>query len=394
MFLLACSPPFPCADDQAVDKDGACHDLAGDSATDPQDSGDSASPDSEPTDSGATDSDETGDSEDSGDPPVEPDGWPANFVAPYVDATAYPTPELGDIAVESEILRYTLGFVVASSSGGCEATWGTYYSIETGPSAWGESGEYFLYDEIDALRALGGDVMVSFGGAANSPIEAVCPDVDAVLGQYIRVIEALDLTRVDFDIEGSWVADADSIALRSEAIVALQAWAAGEGRDLHVWYTLPVLPSGLTPEGVDVLQSAADAGVELDGVNVMTMDYGDSAAPDPEGQMGQYGIDAITALHGQLGSVFPDKDEAALWGMVGSTPMIGQNDVSTEVFTLDDAALTREFAEENGVGMLGWWSVNRDHDCASEVDWAQIDCHGFTDLGDWAYAAVFAGYGD
>jgi hypothetical protein len=60
-----------------------------------------------------------------------------------------------------------------------------------------------LYDEIDTLRALGGDVMVSFGGAANTPIEAACPDVDSTVAQYQRVILALDLTRIDFDVEGT-----------------------------------------------------------------------------------------------------------------------------------------------------------------------------------------------
>ncbi len=285
--------------------------------------------------------------------------------------------------------------MVAQSPTTCDATWGTYSSIEVGPSAWEGGAEYTLYDQIDALRSLGGDVMVSFGGAANTPIEAACGSVPDVLAQYNRVINTLELTRIDFDIEGSWVADPVSIARRSEAIAALQAQQAAAGKALHVWYTLPVLPSGLTADGVAVVQDAIDHGVVLDGVNVMTMDYGDGAAPNPDGAMGAYGIDAITALHEQLTTLYNGaRTDAELWAMVGSTPMIGQNDVQSEFFTVDDAASTRAFAETKGVGMLGMWSINRDHPCATETEWAQSSCNGRTDLADWAYATVFAGYGE
>lgn len=403
-LLLACTQPFPCASDELLDAKGDCHAASADSSgpVGGTDSGEPSGTDSgEPsgTDSdGPTDSDEPTDSGDSGDDPdpspIMDDGWPANFLAPYVDATAYPTVRIGSIPAENGVYRYTLAFVVAASPTTCEATWGTYYSIETGPSAWEGGGEYFLYDEITTLRAAGGDVMVSFGGAANTPIEAACPDVDSIVAEYQRVILTLDLTRVDFDIEGAWVADSASIARRSEAIVALQEWAQAEGRALHVWYTLPVLPTGLTAEGVAVVQSAADYGVALDGVNVMTMDYGDGAAPSPDGMMGEYGIDAITAVKEQLGAIWPGLSDAELWAMVGSTPMIGQNDVQSEFFDIEDAQQTRDFAEANGVGMLGYWSINRDHPCDSETPWAQSNCNGRTDILDWAFADVFAGYGE
>jgi hypothetical protein len=48
---------------------------------------------------------------------------------------------------------------------------------------------------------------------------------------------------------------------------------------LTVSFTLPVLPTGLTADGVSMLQDAHAAGVRIDVINLMTMDYGDSAAP-------------------------------------------------------------------------------------------------------------------
>ena len=131
----------------------------------------------------------------------------------------------------------------------------------------------------------------------------------------------------------------------------------------------------------------------LDGVNVMTMDYGDGTAPNPDGQMGQYGIDAITALHDQLATIYGgSKTDAELWAMVGSTPMIGQNDVQSEVFYVADAEQTLNFAQQNGVGMLGMWSINRDHPCAEQVEWAQPGCNGLVDVGDWGYSLAFSSY--
>ncbi len=378
LLLLACTTPVdkdssrdPVVDTAGEDTGGA-PDTGADSGAD---SGDSATDTGEP------------------DPPAD-DGWPAQFVAPYVDATGYPTVKVGEIPAENGVDHYTLGFVVAASGSECTATWGTYYSLEVGPSAWEGGGEYFLYDQIAQLRADGGDVMLSFGGAANTPIEAACTSVEAVVAEYVRVIETLDLTRIDFDIEGSWVAHPASISRRSAAIAELQAWAAAEGRALHVWYTLPVLPSGLTADGVAVLQSAVDAGVVLDGVNVMTMDYGSGQAPNPEEKMGEYGIEAIESVHAQLTSLWPSLSEEEVWARVASTPMIGQNDVAGEVFDLDDAAQTVAFAEAHGVGMLGFWSINRDHPCEAETEWAQSTCSGYVDVPDWAFSRAFAAYGD
>lgn len=48
---------------------------------------------------------------------------------------------------------------------------------------------------------------------------------------------------------------------------------------LTVSFTLPVLPAGLTADGVRLLQSCVSHGVRVDVLNIMSMDYGDSAAP-------------------------------------------------------------------------------------------------------------------
>jgi hypothetical protein len=46
--------------------------------------------------------------------------------------------------------------------------------------------------------------------------------------------------------------------------------------------------------------------------------------------------------------------------MVGVTPMIGVNDVTTEVFTTQDAQQLLDFARSKQIGLLAMWSINRD----------------------------------
>ena len=206
--------------------------------------------------------------------------------------------------------------------------------------------------------------MISFGGANGT--ELAQWHVQQGLGAqeladaYAGVVDTYGLNRVDFDIEGHALAEPASIALRSAAIALLQQ----QRPDLEVWYTLPVLPSGLTPDGVNVVAKALEAGVKLDGVNVMAMDYGESAAPTsgPNAKtMGAYAIQTAESTHAQLTSLFAQHGQEFGWNQLGVTPMIGVNDVITEVFTVADAQALEDFARSVGLGMLSMWSVARDN---------------------------------
>jgi hypothetical protein len=146
---------------------------------------------------------------------------------------------------------------------------------------------------------------------------------------------------------------------------SLQATAAAAGKTLDVSFTLPVLPSGLTSDGMYVLQSALKYGVKISTVNVMTMDYGDSVAPNPSGQMGTYAIDAAQSTFTQLGTLYGTTlSTSQRWGMVGITPMIGVNDQSDEVFGFSDAKQLVAFAEQVGLGEIAMWSLGRDQEDA------------------------------
>lgn len=285
---------------------------------------------------------------------VPPASWPAHVFAPYVDMTAWPTYNLVTAAQTAGVKYFNLAFVVADSNN--QPSWGGYTSYEIGSTFSNQ-----LLSQINTIRGMGGNVAISFGGANGTELAQAITNLTQLENAYNSVINTYGVTRIDFDIEGAAVANQASIDLRSQALAAIQQQAAAAGRSLQIWFTLPTLPSGLTSDGLYVLQSALKYGVHISGVNVMAMDYGDSAAPNPQGNMGTYAIDAATSLHSQLQTLYGSSlSSAQLWNMVGVTPMIGVNDVSDEIFGLSDAQQLLAFAQQTGMGELAMWSLNRD----------------------------------
>ncbi|MFE6865385.1 cellulose binding domain-containing protein [Kitasatospora sp. NPDC057692] len=270
--------------------------------------------------------------------------------APYVDTSLYPPYDLVATAKATGVKDFTLAFVV--SGGGCTPKWGGVSDLAADAVA----------AQIGALRAIGGDVRVSFGGANGTELALACSSVADLTAVYQKTVDAYGLTKVDFDVEGGAIANAAANTRRAQAIVQLQKNAAAKGKALDVSYTLPVLPSGLTQEGVNLVADAKNNGVAIGAVNIMAMDFGDGVAPNPQGQMGKYAIAAATATQAQVKSVL-GLDDAAAWRKVAVTPMIGVNDVASEVFTVADAKQLADFAKSKHLAWLAMWSGTRDKAC-------------------------------
>ncbi|MFE9793110.1 cellulose binding domain-containing protein [Streptomyces goshikiensis] len=262
--------------------------------------------------------------------------------APYVDTSLYPSYDLLDTAAKTGVKEFNLAFV--TSGGACSPLWGGTTALDADRVA----------SQIAALRAKGGDVRVSFGGAAGSELGLVCTSADSLAAAYGKVVDTYGLTKVDFDIEGAALPDTAANTRRARAIAQLQKSHPG----LDVSFTLPVMPEGLTQPGVDLIANARQNGVAISAVNIMAMDYG----PAYSGDMGGYAIQAATATQAQIKGVLGLGDAAA-WKAVAVTPMIGVNDVSSEVFTVQDATQLVEFARAKGLGWLAMWSGARDKQC-------------------------------
>ncbi|MBK5993403.1 cellulose binding domain-containing protein [Streptomyces microflavus] len=262
--------------------------------------------------------------------------------APYIDTSLYPAYDLLDTATRTGVKEFHLAFI--TSGGSCAPLWGGVTGLADDRVA----------QQIGALRAKGGDVRVSFGGAAGAELALNCSSSADLAAAYGKVVDAYRLTKVDFDIEGAALPDTAANTRRAQAIAQLQK----KYPDLDVAFTLPVMPEGLTRPGIDLLADAKKNGVRVDGVNIMAMDYGPAYSDD----MGTYAIQAATATQAQIKGVLGLSDTAA-WKAVAVTPMIGVNDVVTEIFTVEDATQVVKFAQEKGIGRLAMWSGTRDKAC-------------------------------
>ena len=312
--------------------------------------------------------------------------WPASAFAPYVDATAWPPLDLVTAAKELGVRRFRLGFVVAQSPTQATPTWGGVHSATSS----------YRLREINSLRVAGGDVAIAFGGAVGVELAAAAKSAVELAAAYKSVIDAYDARVVDYDIEGAGLADRPTIERRAQALAILQKLMTAEQRPLQIWFTLPVQPAGLTPDGMNVIRAAIERGVDIRGVNAMAMDYGEAIAPQPAGRMGLYAIEAARNLHRQLVALYaagPAKKPAAkIWEMIGITPMIGRNDVAGEIFQQSDAAQLLDFAMQSRIALLSFWSLNRDRPCEQPQAAASPLCSGISQRG-YEFTRVFNRFG-
>ncbi|GAA2337450.1 cellulose binding domain-containing protein [Streptomyces kunmingensis] len=262
--------------------------------------------------------------------------------APYVDTSLYPKFDLVASSKATGVKEYNLAFI--TSGGTCSPKWGGVTEL----------GSDEVAAQIGDLRAAGGDVRVSFGGASGTELALACSSAGDLAAAYQKVIDQFKLTKVDFDIEGSALPDTAANTERAQAIATLQK----NNPDLNVSFTLPVMPEGLTSDGVNFLKNAKTNGVKTDLVNIMAMDYGASYS----GDMGTYAEQAATATQAQIKSALGLADAAA-WKAVAITPMIGVNDVASEIFKVEDATQLVAFAKSKGLGGLSMWSATRDKQC-------------------------------
>lgn len=283
-----------------------------------------------------------------------------SWSVPYVDVTLTPTYEFQN--PESNPARdIALAFVVADASEPCTPSWGGAYTMDQAKQS------IELDRRITQLRAAGGDIMISFGGQANTELAFACNDQAKLTSAYRDVVTRYDAKVIDLDIENADLADKPSIERRAKAIATVQKERLAAGHKLAVWLTVPVTKSGLTAEGIALVTSTLKNGVALTGVNVMTMNFGDAKHPTTD-MLGAT-KSALEATATQVAEIWAGQgitlDDAQRWAHLGATPMIGQNDVEGEVFTTDDAKGLASYATSKGLGRVSTWSLNRDTPCST-----------------------------
>lgn len=311
-----------------------------------------------------------------------------SWAVPYVDVTLTPTFEFQDPEA-NPANDVALAFIVADPKDGCAPSWGGFYSPDEAAAT------LELDRRISQLRAAGGSIMLSVGGLTNTELAVACTDQTRLTDAYRQLVKRYDIETLDLDIEGTAVADQASLQRRAIALKALQAERAAAGTPLEVWLTLPVAPEGLTADGLAAVRATLEGGVSLRGVNVMTMDFGAAAGSNPD--MLELSVRALEATHKQLSDLYlrlgVQLTSPQVWSRIGATPMIGQNDVDAERFTVENAKGLAAYAVDKGLGRVSMWSLNRDAGCRGTF--TNVVVHSNTCSGvaqeALAFSSVFAG---
>ena len=289
---------------------------------------------------------------------------PASVYAPYYETYLAPsTPSITATAQASGARYFTLAFLQSTGKNSCSLDWN------------GNSSQPLNYyaSDIASLRAMGGDVIPSFGGYSadhgGTEIADSCTNVQSIAADYEQVITTLGVTRLDMDVESSALNDTAGITRRNQAIALTEQWAAANGIPLQIQYTIPVEQYGLDPNGEAVLQNAAANGATVSSVNIMVFDY--YIAKEGVVEMGTAAENAATNTHTQLESIFPSLTSAQIWTMEGITMLPGIDDLrkKTEVSYEADATTLLTFAQSNKMNFLSIWAIQRDNGgCPGTVD--------------------------
>lgn len=282
------------------------------------------------------------------------------WFAGYVDVTSTPLYafEQRGAVDNSDVI---LSFIVSSPKDICIPTWGGYYTMDEAADALD------LDRRIAHFQLQGGRIAISFGGLLNSELAVLCTDEETLAKAYKSVIERYNINTIDLDLEKEGLTNLEAAERRARVITKLQKEYREAGRELAVWLTLPVAPQGLTVDGTNAVTKVLKSGLDLSGVNVMTMDYGGSK--ESGDSMSEASKKALLETHRQLSVLYElegiSLNSSTIWKKIGATPMIGQNDVVDEIFTIPDAVNLNAFAKEKGIGRMSMWSANRDIPCGA-----------------------------
>ncbi|MEK8170577.1 chitinase [Streptomyces sp. M19] len=285
-------------------------------------------------------------------------------VAPYLYNGWGDPPDPAEVREATGVSWFTLAFVL--DGGGCDPLW------DGGRPLTGGEDER----TVEAVRAGGGDVVPSFGGASGSKLEEACADADALAGAYQKVIDAYGLKAIDIDIEGDAYSDPDTQQKTIDALKKVKA----DNEGLVTYVTFPSDQSG--PDD-SMISRAADSGLEVDGWTIMPFDFGG------EGQdMGELTKQATDGLKDAVKNAYGYGDEEA-YAHSGLSSMNGITDVN-ETVTPDNFRDILAYAQEHHLARLAFWSVNRDRPCPG--DYPNDDTCSGVSQEPWEFTTIFAQY--
>jgi hypothetical protein len=304
---------------------------------------------------------------------------PYQVSAPYYEMYDSST-DLATLSQQSGSGFLSLAFLQTAAAGSCTAYWDGDTSQPIAAASYGS--------DIAAIQRGGGNVIPSFGGytadTTDTDIADSCTSVPAIAAVYESLISTYHVPRIDLDVEADSLTNTAGINRRNEAIAMTEAWAAAHHRQIQFSYTLPTFPTGLTSSGLAVLQNAVADGAKISTVNLLTFDYYIGTQQDMVADTES----AAAGLDSQLQSLYPHATSRQLWHMIGITEMPGIDDFGPdETFSTSDAVTVLRWAQQQGIGLISFWALQRDNGGCPGTKGAGT-CSGVTQP-DWYFSHVF-----
>jgi chitinase len=269
---------------------------------------------------------------------------PVELAAPY-EYLGWGSPQPpASVLTATGVKDITLAFML--SHGKCSPAWDGKRPLSGGSDQ----------AAIEAIRAAGGDVDVSFGGWSGKKLGSACKTPEALAAAYQKVIDAYSLRALDVDIEHGEFTNKKT---RLRVVAALQAvQRANPGLEISI--TFGTAQAGPERDGQSLIADAAAIGFQPSVWTIMPFDFG-----APVADMGQTSIHAAEGLEHELASRY-GLSETLAYEHVGISSMNGATDEQDETVSVANFQAMLGFAQQHHLGRLTFWSVNRDRPCATK----------------------------
>ena len=240
----------------------------------------------------------------------------------------------------SGIKWFTMAFMLAANNS-CDPQWDGYRALTGGDDQ----------STIAKIRAAGGDIMPSFGGASGPWLESTCTSASSLAAAYQKVISAYGLKAMDVDIEGSQTYDNATVQQRTiDALKIIKANNPG----IVVYVTFPSNQGG--PDN-SMISRAAASGLAVDGWSIMTFDWGGAGQ-----NMATLTAQAVDGLKSTIKNSYGYTDDQA-YRHAGISSMNGITD-NNETVTVANFQTIEAYAALHHLARLTFWSNNRDRPCS------------------------------
>jgi hypothetical protein len=285
-------------------------------------------------------------------------------VAPYYYNGWGSPPDPRTIMSATGVKWFTMAFVL--NNGYCNPMWDGGRPLTGGVDQ----------NTINTIRAAGGDVVPSFGGANGNKLEASCNSAGELAAAYQKVINTYGLKGIDLDFEGDVYGNATYQQRMVDALKIIRANNAG----IAIYVTIG---SGKTGPGNDLITRAANSGLTVDVWTIMPFDFG-GAGQD----MAMLTAQATDGLERAVRDAYHYSDDVA-YRHSGLSSMNGITD-NNERVTVANAQTMLGYANQHHLGRFTFWSANRDRPCPGAYP-NDDTCSGVAQNA-WDFTRTFAQY--